>query len=313
MLRIFKENKRSTEESRFKLFRFPFRALGSPCELHLYARREEHALRVARLVRANVAGIEQRYSRYRPDSLLSAINRVAERGGEIVVDPETAALLDYAETCHRESDGLFDITSGPLRKAWDFQAGCLPHAEKIAALLPAVGWDKLVWRHPVLRFETAGMALDFGGIGKEYAADRAATLCLDHGIVHGLVDLGGDLRVLGPHPDGSPWKVGIQHPRQPDGLLASLDLDTGAVASSGDYERCIEIEGRRYSHILDPRTGWPVQGLSAVSVAASHCLIAGSACTIAMLKGAVGPVWLEELGLPHVWADTDGKLGGNAL
>jgi thiamine biosynthesis lipoprotein len=294
-----------------RLYRFPFRAMGSPCELHLYAGSEEAARQVAERVRADVAGIEQRYSRYRPDSLLSAINRAAGQGGTIEVDPETAALLDYAETCHRESDGLFDITSGLLRKAWDFQSGRLPDPEAIAGQLPRIGWDKLVWRSPRLEFTVPGMELDFGGIAKEYAADRAATLCLDLGLNHGLVDLGGDIRVVGPHPDGSPWLAGIQHPREPEGLLATLELHSGGLASSGDYERCMVIDGRRYSHLLDPRTGWPVQGLSAVSVAAPHCLIAGSACTIAMLKGEAGPAWLEELGLPHVWADGAGRVGGS--
>lgn len=294
-------------------FRFPFRALGSPCQLHLYAGRPETARRVAELVRADVLGIEARYSRYRPDSLLAAINREAERGGSIEVDAETAALLDYAGTCHRESGGLFDITSGPLRLAWDFQAGRLPEQAAIDALLPRIGWDKLRWERPRLGFGVAGMQLDFGGIGKEYAADRAATLCLEQGIGHGLVDLGGDIRVVGPHPDGSPWRIGVQHPRDKGAVLAEMEVGLGALASSGDYERAIVAGGRRYGHILDPRTGWPAQGLIAVSVAAPRCLIAGSACTIAMLMGLEGIPWLEELGLPHVWMDESGRVGGSVL
>lgn len=287
--------------------------MGSPCTLHLYAEAEAPARRLAEAIMADALGIEARYSRYRADSLLSAINRAAGEGRAITVDEETAALLDYAETCWRESDGLFDVTSGLLRRAWNFQAGVLPAAGAVEALLPRVGWDKLVWRRPRLEFPVAGMELDFGGIGKEYAADRAATLCLEAGVRHGLVDFGGDLRIVGPHPDGTPWPVGIQHPRDAGARLASLALSAGALASSGDYERFIEIGGRRYSHILDPRTGWPVEGLATVSVVAPHCLIAGSACTIAMLKGREGAAWLEALGLPHLWADGRGGAGGNLV
>jgi thiamine biosynthesis lipoprotein len=197
-----------------------------------------------------------------------------------------------------------------LRTAWDFQSVQLPQAETIAALLDRIGWCKVCWQKPRLHFTRAGMELDFGGIGKEYAADRAASICLGLGIRHGLINLGGDIRAIGPRPDGTPWRIGIRHPREADTLLASVVLAQGGLASSGDYERCIEIKGRRYSHILNPKTGWPVQGMAAASVIAPHCLVAGSASTIAMLKESAGARWLEELGLPHVWMDAQGQTSG---
>jgi thiamine biosynthesis lipoprotein len=104
--------------------------------------------------------------------------------------------------------------------------------------------------------------------------------------------------------------VGVRHPRRPESALASIALASGAIASSGDYERVMIIDGVRYSHLLDPRTGWPVQGLAAVSVVASHCLIAGTASTIAMLKGAEGIAWLDELGLPNLRMDREGRISG---
>jgi thiamine biosynthesis lipoprotein len=154
------------------------------------------------------------------------------------------------------------------------------------------------------------MALDFGGVVKEYAADRAAVICLEAGVKHGLVDLGGDIRIIGPHPDGSPWSVGIQHPRQADAVMATLQVSRGAVATSGDYERYLAIDGKRYCHILSPRTGMPVEGLAGVSVFADECIVAGSATTIAMLMEERGPSWLEEVGLPHVWMDQAQRIGG---
>jgi FAD:protein FMN transferase len=294
-----------------RLFRFPFRAMGSPCELQLYAQTPEQAQHAADQAIADVSLLETRYSRFRHDSLLSAINSAAGRGEPVEVDEETAALLDYAQTCHARSDGLFDITAGVLRQVWSFGSGRLPDPAQIAAVLRRVGWDKLRWQKPRLAFAVTGMELDLGGIVKEYAADRASTLLLDIGITRGLVNLGGDIRVLGPHPDGRAWNIGIRDPRRPDALLGNILVRQGAVASSGDYERCLEIDGRRYGHILNPRTGWPVEGLVAVSVLAPCCLVAGSASTIAMLKASAGPAWLAGLGLKHLWVDEAGRVGGD--
>jgi thiamine biosynthesis lipoprotein len=294
-----------------KLFTHTFHAMGTPCETQLYAKRSDTAARVAATLQRDVERLEAKYSRYRATSLLSDINFIAARGGSIEVDAETAHLLDYAATCHAESRGLFDITSGVLRRAWDFKSGSVPERARIEMMQQYVGWHRLRWHAPVLEFPEPGLELDFGGIVKEYAADRAATLCQELGIAHALINLGGDIRVVGPHPDGSPWQIAIRDPRNADGILQQVELASGALASSGDYERCITIDGVRYGHILNPLTGWPVQHLSAVSVVADYCVIAGSAATIAMLLEHEGPEWLRELGLAHVWVDAEGGSGGS--
>ena len=292
------------------LYRFPFFAMSSPCEVQLYSDDKPHAQCVADQVMADVRRIEARYSRYRDDSVLSGINRVAAKGGVATIDEETAALLNYADICYQQSEGLFDITSGVLRQAWDFKAQKIPKKSAINKLLSVVGWDKVQLSATQIGFKRSGMQLDFGGIGKEYAVDRAAVICKEHGIEHGLVDLGGDIKIIGSHADGRPWSVGLRHPRKPDALLASVKVYAGAVASSGDYERCIEDNGRRYSHVLNPKTGWPVNGLVGVTVLAEQCVIAGSACTIAMLMEQRGKQWLDELGLQHIWMDQQGEVGG---
>jgi thiamine biosynthesis lipoprotein len=292
------------------LYRYPFRAMGSRCEIRLYASSEELAAACAQAAIADVLRLEAKYSRYRDDSVTAAINRVAAVGGTVDVDAETATLLDYAATCFEQSDGLFDLTSGILREAWSADRRELPDAALLQCLLARVGWSKVCWQRPRLAFGVSGMAIDFGGVVKEYAADRAATLCAEAAFRHGLVDLGGDIKIVGPHPDGTPWVVGIQHPRNPEAVMATLDLFHGAIATSGDYERFVEIDGRRYSHILSPRTGMPVNGLAGVSVAAPECVVAGSATTIAMLMEDRGPEWLDEVGLPHVWMDQKLHVGG---
>jgi len=294
-------------------FTFRFQAMGSPCELQLHAPDALLAQGVCVQARAELERLEQRYSRYRESSYLSQVNRVAARGGQVRVDDETAGLLDYAEACHAQSDGLFDVTSGLLRRAWRFREGRLPGRHEVEPLLAHVGWHRLRWQRPVLTLP-AGMELDFGGIVKEYAADRLATLCAEAGTPHGFVNLGGDIRVIGPKPDGSPWHIAIQDPRaRGERALLTLPVHRGGVATSGDYARCIEIDGVRYGHVLDPRTGWPVQHLASVTVLADFCVLAGSAATIALLRARQGPAWLSESGLPHLWVDTQGRSGGTLL
>ncbi|HEV2561865.1 MAG TPA: FAD:protein FMN transferase [Rhizomicrobium sp.] len=294
-------------------YRHAFKAMGSPCEIQLYAASETEAKHIAGIAADDVERLEALYSRYRDTSFLSQINRVAATGGAITVDEETAGLLNYAATCHEQSGGLFDISSGILRRAWRFDRNELPDNAQIESLLEKVGWHKLRWHNPVLEFPMPGMEIDFGGVVKEYAADRAAALCKEAGAAHGVVNLGGDIRIVGPRADGSAWNIGIRHPRRKDDVIGTLMLHEGALASSGDYERCIVLDGVRYGHILNPKTGWPVRHMAAVSVAGDFCVVAGSASTIAMLKEEDGPAWLKDLGLPHLWIDTAGETGGTLV
>lgn len=286
--------------------------MASPCELRLYASSPLQAERAARAAIAEVQRIEQKYSRYRADSIVSEINAAA--GGRVVsVDDETAGLLNYADAAYRESGGLFDISSGVLRRAWDFQSASLPSGALLEALLPLVGWHKVNWQAPKIALPTPGMQLDFGGFGKEYAADCAARVCKAEGIVHGLVELGGDIHALGPHPDGRAWQVGVRDPRCPERATATLALQQGGLATSGDYQRYMLVDGQRYCHILNPNTGWPQpDGFASVSVVAPLCLLAGTGATVAMLKGvAAGRQWLQDLSLAHLWVTQGGDLGGS--
>jgi len=288
--------------------------MGSPCALHLDAESEERADPLRAEVVAEVVRLEQKYTRYRDDSLTSRINRSAGDPAGLEVDDETAGLLDYAQTAFDASGGRFDLTSGILRRAWDFRSGRLPAQAELDALLPQVGWRLVRWRRPRLVLSKPGMQLDFGGIVKEYAADRAAELCRRRGVASALVDLGGDLAVAGPHPDGSPWRVGVRNPFGGERPLTTLAVYAGGVATSGDTERCMVVDGRRYGHLLDPRSGWPVEGPASVTALAHHCLVAGTASTVAMLRGrSAGPAWLAAEGIPHVVVDRDGRLHTGGL
>jgi len=257
--------------------------------------------------------LEKKYSRYRPDSFVTDINRSAGNKLGIKIDSETKSLFDHALTCFEQSNGLFDITAGALNRIWDFASGNVPAQSQIDALLPHVGFHKLSWRNSRLMLP-ANMEVDFGGIVKEYAADALAKLGQRLGVVHGLVNMGGDFAVIGPQPDNQAWTIGVANPKEERSLMAKIDLLEGGLASSGDYERCFMHEGTRYSHILNPKTGWPCSGLRAVSVAGNLCTVAGSIATIAMLNDeANGISWLQDSGLSHVYMSGDEKIGGVGL
>jgi thiamine biosynthesis lipoprotein len=292
-------------------YELDFQAMGTACSISIYAESSDGARAKCEPVVTDVARLEAKYSRYLSNSFLSRINLAAKQGRSIEVDNETALLLDYAQTCHAESKGMFDITSGLLRRAWNFQPEgqtAAPDAASLETLLERVGWQKLDWHAPKLAFTIPGMELDFGGIVKEYAADRAVTLLREQRVAHALVNLGGDICVTGPQADGRPWRVAISDPSSPTQELRIVEVSQGALASSGSYVRCIEIGGIRYGHLLNPRTGFPVRGTLAATVVADQCIVAGSLATIALLNETGAARFLKDAGLPFLLISSDGDI-----
>jgi FAD:protein FMN transferase len=290
------------------LHRFTFRAMAAENEVQLHCDDASRAEAAASRAIAEVQRIEAKYSRYRPTSVVSRINAQAG-GAPVAIDAETRALLAFAAACHGQSAGAFDATSGVLRRAWRFDANRVPGEGELAPLLALIGWERVELTDDTVRLPLAGMELDFGGFGKEYAVDRAALAMSELAVTSALVNLAGDLTVLGAQSDGSPWRVGIRHPRREDALLATLPVSSGAIATSGDYERFIEVDGERHCHILDPRSGRSVRSFQSVTVHGSSCLVAGSASTIAMLKGEdEGLAWLDALGLSHLCVRANGEV-----
>ena len=291
------------------LHRFTFRAMAAENEVQVHSDDARFAESAAARTIAEVKRIEAKYSRYLPDSVVSRINRGAGSDPVEIIDPETRGLLAFAGACHEQSAGAFDATSGVLRRAWRFESGRVPGDDELAPLLALIGWPRVELTEHSVRLPARGMELDFGGFAKEYAVDRAALTLREAGAQSALVNLAGDLAILGPQPDGSPWRVGIRHPRRDGMLLATLPVISGGIATSGDYERFVEVDGVRHSHILDPRTGRSVQSFQSVTVHAGSCLVAGSASTIAMLKGEKdGLEWLRVLGLSHLCVRAKGEV-----
>ena len=289
-----------------QVFRFPFDAMASRCEIRLAAAEGHAAEELALAAIAEVRRIERTYSRYRADSVVSRINAAAGRY-RMECDEETVQLLAYADHLYRTSGGLFDITSGVLRRAWDFRQPRVPHTRDLAPLLALVDWPAVQRDEGAIFLPRAGMEIDFGGFGKEYAADRACALLQQRGVRHGYVNLGGDMRFIGPQPDGRPWAIGIQDPRKPDGIVASIAVSHGALTTSGDYERFFDIDGKRYCHVLNPRTGMPVSHWRSVSVLAPLAVLGGSVSTVAMLKEGDALPFLAASGLAYFVIDSAGQ------
>jgi FAD:protein FMN transferase len=275
-----------------------FTAMASPCELLLEASDVHLAGQLGGIAAQEAWRIETKFSRYRPESIVTVINR--SNGSAVAVDAETAALIDYAARCHSLSQGRFDITSGVLRRCWKFDGSDrVPQPAAVAALLPLIGFEKVLWQAPRIRLP-AGMEIDFGGIGKEYAVDRVLALVAEQFAGAVLVNFGGDL-ATNRAPAAGAWQVGVERPDTEGEARLLLELRRGGLATSGDTHRFLLRDGVRYSHILDVRTGWPVPAVPrSVTVAAGSCVEAGILATFAMLQGSAAEAFLAEQGV-HYW------------
>lgn len=277
-----------------------FDAMASPCEILIESGDRETAERLTRIAAAEAWRIEDKFSRYRAGNVVDRIN--ASDGEAIEVDDETAALLDFADTLYSLSNGRFDITSGALRGVWTFDGGDrLPDPQAVQAILRRVGWDKVSWQRPVFALQP-GMQIDLGGIGKEYAVDRVTVTLREAATCSALVNFGGDLAVTRAPRERRAWRVGIEPVSAADKRRneAVLEIATGALATSGDSRRFLLKDGVRYSHILDPRSGWPVEGAPrSVTVAADTCTQAGMLSTLAMLEGYNAEAFLDGEGVKN--------------
>ncbi|MDP9088262.1 MAG: FAD:protein FMN transferase [Pseudomonadota bacterium] len=268
-----------------------FTAMASPCVVLTDTDDKTLGAEVGQIVKSEALRIEAKFSRYQP-SVVTSINDRA--GEEIEVDVETANLIDYSEQCYFLSDGRFDITSGALRRVWKFDgSGTIPTEVQVLKALEHVGWQRVNWKRPILRLGV-GMEIDFGGIGKEYAVDRALALAQKRTSAPVLVNLGGDLVVSGPRRDGGNWRVAIEDVDRSGASAAMLGLSRGALATSGDTYRHLIKDGIRYGHVLDPKTGWPIADAPrSVTVHAETCTEAGQLAKLALLRGADAESFLK--------------------
>ena len=264
-----------------------FRAMGTLCQITFNAPSRPTAATFTREVLRWASDFEAKYSRFLPDSLT---NRINERAGKdwIEIDLETQQLLAMCQEMFALSGGAFDPTALPLLELWNWKANppVIPNEAAIRAAQELVGWHKVQRRPGAIFLSRPGMRLDLGGIGKEYAVDRVVQLAQAHGLPSGLVDFGQDIRAFGTPPDRPAWHIGLEDPGRPGQCWTGVAVKDLAVATSGDYLRKFELNGKRYGHIVDPRTGYSVDnGCRAVSVIAPSCTLAGALATAAFILG----------------------------
>jgi len=275
-----------------------FRAMASPCELHVELGSRKRATQLAQIAFTEAMRIEAAFSRYRDDNTVHRINTGA--GLPVRVGDEMARMLDFADMSYQLSNGLFDITSGVLRNAWQFDGSDrLPSAESVSSLLAHVGWGRVSWDNPLFTLPQ-GMQIDFGGIAKEYAVDRVVSLLREQCSAPFMVNFGGDLHAAGAPAATGFWAVGIEAVDQQTNAVETIQLHRGALCTSGDARRYLIKDGVRYGHVLDPTTGWPVvDAPSSVTVAGNTCTEAGILSTLALLKGDQAEHFLDEQGVTY--------------
>lgn len=271
------------------LERYTYRQIhmGMEARLVFYAPNDSTARRAARAGFERLAALDDALSNYRPTSALMQLSARAGQGPQ-PVPPDVLAVLQAANALTRATDGAFDVTVGPYARLWRQarQSGRLPPTDSLDAAARRTGWHR-VRLDPIagtVELLTPGMELDVGGIAKGYAIDEVAHVLRAHGVERSLIELGGDLRLGRPPPGRDGWRVALAHASAP--APDTLTLHDVAVASSGDAEQFIEIDGTRYSHVIDPRTGQGVRHRLAATVVAPTGLAADGYATAVTLLDA---------------------------
>lgn len=268
--------------------------MASPCELLIDSCDEKLASELLTIAFQETKRIENKFSRYLPSNLMSQINN--SEGRKVAIDEETFNLLIFADTCFDVSQGMFDVTSGVLRKVWKFDGSDqVPNQHDVEKVLSKIGWKQIEFDSENIVLP-ADFEIDFGGIGKEYAVDRVAKLCNAHSPEYSvLVNFGGDIQVTRPRKKNPYWQVGIEDPGKGIHGKAIVNIASGGLATSGDANRYLLKDGIRYGHILNPKTGFPVvDAPRSVTVAAQHCIQSGMLATLSLLKGKDAEKFLEQ-------------------
>lgn len=246
-------------------------------------------------------------------SEVSLINRNAGTRA-VKVSQDTLNVIQKAVSVSEQSGGAFDVTIGPVMSLWDFHKKVKPDEIKIKKKLSLVNYKKMIIDSDsaTVFLKDKGMLLDLGGIAKGYAADLAVKNLRQSGIQAGIVAVAGDIKTFGLKPDGKAWKVGIKNPRQKnesDEIIATINLDGSAISTSGDYERFFMVDGKRYHHLLDPKTGHPVDTFQGVSIITNESVFADAFSTAVFILGKEkGLKMLKEKGMEAVIIENNGEI-----
>jgi len=279
-----------------------FSAMASPCEVLVRNLDQKFCHVIAKKALYETKRIESKFSRYVKDNLVYQMNR--SNGKPINIDLECFNLLEYARNLFELSEGLFDITSGVLREIWNFTPNSKPPSnDDVNNILQRIGFGLILYDKTCFNMPK-GMQIDFGGIGKEYAVDQVSRIiweeCKTQNASY-LVNFGGDLSAVKFKKNDPEWNVGLESPNNFDQTASVIKIAHGSVATSGNSKRFIEYQGKRYGHLLNPKTGYPVDGApNSITVFADSCVLAGSFSSLAMLQGKNAKMFLENQKIKHI-------------
>jgi thiamine biosynthesis lipoprotein len=269
-------------------FNVSFPALGCKCQMLYESDSLVSATEFYREVCHWLTSFESRYSRYNADSLICTINRNAGNNW-LGIDAEADSIFELCDRAFSISQGYFDPSALPLIHLWDYMSArsSIPELDEIKQALSHVNWNRIVREKGRIQLPQKGMGIDIGGIGKEYSVDMVMKMALEHDIDNIMVEFGQDIHVHGIPPEGGVWRIGLEDPLNPGSCWTGIALTGGAIATSGDYQRNFVLGGKRYGHIIDPKSGYPVSNSSrSVTVIAPACVTAGVLSTSAFILGA---------------------------
>lgn len=296
--------------------------LGSPFEITVVAKDSVQGNLFSDLAIAEVKRIENLISDWIPTSQISKVNQNAGVV-PVKVDKEVYDLVDRATKISKLTSGAFDISYASMDRIWKFDGSMkeMPTEEAIRKSVEKVGYQNIILnsKDTTIFLKNKGMKLGLGGIGQGYIADKIKVLLQEKGCNSGLVNVSGDINTWGKQPNGNVWTVGIVNPMNKNKVFATFPLDDSAVETSGSYEKYVTFNGKRYSHIIDPRTGYPASGIISVSVFAKQTELADALATgifvmgvevgldlVNQLKG-IGCIIVDDKGGIHVSKNIDIK------
>ena len=294
-------------------FKKTIKLMGSRFDISVVADNEDVGLYYIDLAISEIDRIEKLISSWDPNSQTSKINRNAGVK-PVKVDKELFDLIERSSAISKLTDGAFDISYASLDKIWQFDGSMssMPSKDKIANSVSKVGFENIVLNRndTTVYLKLKGMKIGFGGIAKGYAADKAKKLLKDKGVIAGIINASGDMNTWGNQPDGKEWKVGIKNPMNKNKVFALMPISNSAVVTSGNYEKFVELGGKRYSHIINPKTGYPSSEIISVSVFAPKAELADALATSIFVMGIdVGLDFVNQLrNINCIIVDDKGKI-----
>ncbi|MBT3353653.1 MAG: hypothetical protein HN402_01920 [Candidatus Scalindua sp.] len=287
------------QKQELKLFKKASLSMGTVFEATIYAPDKYVAEKTFNDVFQEINRLDYLMSNYKKESVLSELNKNAS-AEPANCNKELASVIEQSLQYSDITDGAFDITIGPLMKKWGFfkKKGRIPGKEELESVLESVSYKNIIIEEKTIKslaknpgtvktvfFKNPDTRIDLGGIGKGYAVDRAVSVLKQNGISSALINFAGNIYTFGTPPGKESWVIGLQHPRESEGLLGTFEIKDKAVSTSGDYEKFFTIEGKRYSHIIDPRTGNPVKGIVSVTIVTGNATRADALSTGVFVLG----------------------------